>query len=218
MGWEGFMSIFQNRADAGRRLAEKLKSYQKENPFILALPRGGVPIGYEVAQALHAPLDVFVVRKVGSPWNPEYGIGAVAPGVLVLDKASLQELGITPPEIQGVIEREQEEVNRRQRLYRGNEDHPTLADKTVILIDDGIATGVTTHVAIQAIKQHKPKKLILAVPVGPKETIAILEKQVDDLICLEMPSHFFAVGSYYVNFPQVSDEEVITLLKQARDK
>jgi putative phosphoribosyl transferase len=210
--------MFENRADAGRRLAEQLKPYHKENPLILALPRGGVPIGYEVAKALHAPLDVFVVRKVGSPWNPEYGIGAVASGVLVLDKASLQELGITPYEVQDIIEREQEELNRRQRLYRESEDFPTLTDKTVILVDDGVATGVTIRVAIQAIKQLKPKKLILAVPVGARETVMLLRKQVDDLICLEMPSHFFAVGSHYIKFPQVSDEEVITLLKQARDK
>lgn len=210
--------MFQNRADAGHKLAKQLELYKEENLLILALPRGGVPIGYEVAKALQAPLDVFVVRKVGSPWNPEYGIGAVASGILVLDKSALQELGITPYEIQDIIRREQEEVNRRQRLYRKNEVFPTLTDKTVILLDDGIATGVTIRTAIQAIKQLTPKKLVLAVPVGPKESIITLKQEVDDLICLEMSTNFFSVGSYYVQFPQVSDEEVIKLLEQARDK
>jgi len=145
--------MFQNRYDAGRQLAEKLASYQTEKPLILALPRGGVPIGFEVAQALQAPLDVFVVRKVGPPWNPEFGVGAVAPGVQILDESSLRMLGINESDLKGVIEREQQELKRRLQLYRQGEDFPNIAGKTVILIDDGVATGVTTRAAIQAIKK-----------------------------------------------------------------
>ena len=182
------------------------------------MPRGGVPIGYEVAQSLKAPLDVFVVRKVGAPWNSELGIGAVAPGVEILDEYSLRMLGIKPSEVEEIVKREQQEVNRRLELYRGGEDFSTISRKTVILIDDGIATGVTTRAAIQALKQLKPAKLILAVPVGPLETVNALKKLVDELICLETPHDFYAVSAFYLSFPQVSDEEVIRLLKQAKQE
>jgi len=210
--------LFQNRSDAGYQLAQKLKSYQAENPIILALPRGGVSIGYEVAVVLKAPLGVFVVRKVGAPWNPEFGIGAVAPGVQILDTESLQILGIKPSQIEGIIKQEQQEVKRRQELYQQDENLSYITGKTIILVDDGVATGVTTRAAIQAIKHLKPAKFILAIPVGPRDTIEELRHLVDDLICLESPFSFYAVGAFYLSFPQVSDEEVIALLESAKEK
>jgi len=210
--------LFQNRSDAGYQLAQKLKIYQAENPIILALPRGGVSIGYEVAVVLKAPLGVFVVRKVGAPWNPEFGIGAVAPGVQILDTESLQILGIKPSQIEGIIKQEQQEVKRRQELYQQDENLSYITGKTIILVDDGVATGVTTRAAIQAIKHLKPAKFILAIPVGPRDTIEELRHLVDDLICLESPFSFYAVGAFYLSFPQVSDEEVIALLESAKEK
>lgn len=210
--------MFQDRRDAGQQLAQKLKAYEGTNPIVLALPRGGVPVGYEVAQFLHAPLDVFVVRKVGPPWNPEFGVGAVAPGVRIFDEDSLQMLGLTKSDLTPVIEREEEEVKRRLNLYRQEESFPTLEGKTVILVDDGVATGITTRAAVQALKALKPLQLILAVPVGALEAIHALEKSVDQLICLEIPPLFYAVSAFYERFPQVSDEEVIYLLKHAKEK
>lgn len=210
--------MFKDRHDAGIQLAKKLKYYQAEKPIILALPRGGVPIGYEVAQALNAPLDVFVVRKVGTPWNPELGVGAIAPGVKILDEEVLQMLNLQASDLKKIIDQEQQELKRRLQLYRQGEDYLNIVGKTVILIDDGLATGVTTRAAIQAVKKLKPAKLILAVPVGPLDTIKALKNSVDELICLEIPADFYSVSSFYLSFPQVSDEEVITLLKQAKEK
>lgn len=210
--------MFQDRSDAGLQLAQKLKIYQAENPIILALPRGGVPVGYEVALALHARLDVIVARKIGAPWNPELGVGAIAPDVEILDTESLNILGITVPEIVEIIEEEKQEVKRRQKLYQQGEELLKLNGETVILVDDGVATGVTTRAALQAIQKLNPAKLILAVPLGPVDTIKALSLLVDDLICLEMPSPFYAVGAFYMTFPQVSDEEVIRLLRDAKER
>ncbi len=207
--------MFRDREDAGQQLAEKLKKYQKERPLILALPRGGVPIGHKVAQQLNAPLDVFVVRKIGLPENPEFGVGAVAPDVLILDEASLHLLGVARSDMEGTIARETQELNRRLQLYRGGKDFPNIADKTVILVDDGIATGVTVRAALQAIQRFQPRKLILAVPVSSPKALEMLKEYVDELICLEIPSYFYAVGAFYLNFSQVSDEEVLILLKQS---
>jgi putative phosphoribosyl transferase len=208
--------VFQDRQEAGRQLARKLKPYHADTPLILALPRGGVPVGFEVAKALRAPLDVLVVRKVGLPWDPEFGVGAVAPGVQILDEDVLRELDIKPFRLQRVIEEEIQEMNRRARLYRSGEPFPLLTGKTVILVDDGLATGVTTRAAIQAVRKLNPSKVILAVPVGPASTVAALEPLVDDLICLEEPSPFYAVARFYQSFPQVSDEEVMEFLEQIK--
>jgi predicted phosphoribosyltransferase len=208
--------MFQDRDDAGRQLAEKLKKYGKDDPIILALPRGGVPIGYRVSQILKAPLDVFIVRKIGSPWNPELGVGSVAPDVLFLDEDALQLLGLMHSDLKEIIVYEQQELKRRLLLYRGSEDFSNIVGQTVILVDDGIATGVTTRAAIQGIQRVNPKKLILAVPVAPLETVEMLKKLVYEIICLETPTDFYAVGAFYQNFSQVSDEEVMTLLKQAK--
>ncbi len=205
--------MFRDRTDAGRKLAEALQEYAALKPLILALPRGGVPIGFEVAKALHAPLDVLVVRKIGAPWNPEFGVGAIAPGIQILDQPSLNALGLTASDLKGIIEEETLELDRRVQAYRGKADFPNIVGKTVILIDDGLATGITTRAAIEAVKKLKPAQLILAVPVGPADTVKYLSHLVDKLICLEIPSPFFAVGSFYNNFPQVSDKEVMDLLK-----
>lgn len=210
--------MFRDRSEAGKRLAKELIKYKTEKPLILALPRGGVPVGYEVAKSLEAPLDVFVVRKVGAPWNPEFGVGAVALGVEVLDKRALQMYGIRVSDLKDIIELEQEEVERRNQLYRQDQPFPILKDQTIILVDDGIATGVTTRAAIQAIKKFKPAKLILAVPVGPRETVYKLQEEVDAVICLESPLDFYAVSAFYDRFPQTSDEEVIALLEKAREE
>lgn len=208
--------MFQDRQETGQKLAQKLKPYQAEHPLILALPRGGVPIGFEVAKALKATLDVLVVRKLGAPWDPELGVGAVAPGVQILDEASLHTLAIKPSSMTPILDKEIQEMNRRIHLYRQDADFPSLTGRTVILVDDGLATGMTTRAAIEAVKKLNPSKVILAVPVGPISTVAALKKLVDVLICLESPSPFYAVGSFYKNFPQVSDEEVISLLKEAK--
>ncbi len=207
--------MFDDRSNAGRQLAEKLKEIKYKNLLILALPRGGVPIGYEVAQVLHAPLDVIVARKVGLPWNPELGIGAIAPGVQIVDETSLKSRDLTRTDLKNIIEQEQEELKRRILLYRGNEELPNVTGKTVILVDDGLATGITARAAIKAIQQLKPAKLILAVPVGASETVTLLKELVDELICLEIPPHFYAVSTFYRRFPQVSDEEVIGLLRSS---
>lgn len=185
---------------------------------MLALPRGGVPVGYEVALSLHAPLDVFVVRKLGPPWNPEFGVGAVAPGVCIFDDESLRMLDLKKSDLTQSIKREEEEVKRRLQLYRQDESFPNLEGKTVILVDDGVATGITTRAAIQALEAMKPLQIILAVPVGALESIHVLRKLVDKLICLEIPPFFHAVSAFYQNFPQVSDEEVIYLLKHTKEK
>ncbi len=210
--------MFRDREDAGQQLAEKLKNYRKESPLILALPRGGVPIGYRVAQMLKAPLDVFVVRKIGAPGNPEFGVGAVAPDVCILDEDLLRLLGLNPSDMQENILREKQELNRRLQLYRGGKDFPNISGKTVILVDDGIATGITVRAALQAIQRLRPRKLILAVPVASSQALEMLNEQVDEIICLKTPSHFYAVGTFYLNFTQVSDTEVLSCLKQAQQE
>lgn len=205
--------IFTDRQEAGRMLAEKLKQYKGKNTIIIALPRGGVPVGVEIAGILHVPLDVLPVRKIGFPGNPEYGIGAVAmEEVLYIDHDAMLRLDITPREIAEIAEQEIREVKRREKLYRKGKKPLNVANKSVILVDDGIATGVTTHAAIQALHKQKPKKLILAVPVCPEASAPEMMKTVDEFICLDMAEYFDSVGHFYHFFPQISDEEVVSLL------
>jgi predicted phosphoribosyltransferase len=207
--------IFKDRKDAGKKLAVKLKKYKKENVLILALPRGGVPVGYEIANFLHTPLDVLVVRKIGAPHNPELAIGAIASGgIWFLDKLTIQRLHITPEEIEKIAKEEIIEVIRRQKEYRDDLPPPKITGKIIILVDDGIATGATTRAAIRAIQKQRPMKLVLAVPVCSAEVAKELKPLVDEFICLETPVYFEAVGAHYQNFPQVTDEEVKTLLKK----
>ncbi|HLZ69891.1 MAG TPA: phosphoribosyltransferase [Dehalococcoidia bacterium] len=208
---------FHDRADAGRRLAQLLQAYRGPDAIVLALPRGGVEVGYEVARLLGAPLDVIVARKLGAPAQRELGIGAIAPGgVRVLDRDTIALLGIPPAQIDAVVAEETAEMERRERAFRGGLPAPDLAGCSVILVDDGLATGVTARAAIRAIRAARPRRIVLAVPVCPPETAAALRSEVDELVCVESPADFLAVGRWYENFDQTSDEEVIELLARAR--
>ncbi|MEI8389741.1 MAG: phosphoribosyltransferase [bacterium] len=209
--------LFKNRQDGGRQLAEKLIKFKDENPIIIALPRGGVVTGYEVAKILKASLDVMITRKLGSPFQPELGIGAIAPNnVRILNLDAIRFLGISKDEMEEIIKRETVEMNRRIKLYRGNLPPLDLSGKTVIIVDDGLATGVTAGAAVLAVKQMIPEKIILAVPVSPQDTANKFREEVDEFICLREPPDFFAVGQYYCDFEQVTDKEVISLLNLAR--
>ncbi|MEW5803794.1 MAG: phosphoribosyltransferase [bacterium] len=210
------MMLFKDRVDAGQKLAQHLVQYRDERPLILALPRGGVVVGFEVASVLRAPLDVIIARKLGAPGMPEFGIGAIAPGgVLILDEHATRMLGISMEEIDSVVTREKEEMNRRINRYRGGRPMPEVQNRTVILVDDGIATGVTARAAIRTIRQQNPRKLILAVPVCAPDTARLLRSEVDDFICIEMPPDFRAISLWYERFQQTSDEEVISLLNSS---
>jgi len=209
--------LYKDRQDAGRQLAEKLKKYKFDNPIIIALPRGGVVLGYEVAKVLNAYLDIIAPRKIGAPFHPEFGVGAIAPhDVQVLDNETISQLRISKSEIEETIELETIEMNRRTNLYRKDLPPLDLKEKTVIVVDDGIATGVSTKAAILSIKKMNPKKIILAVPVCPQEATEKFRQEVDEFICLNAPFDFFAVGAFYDDFGQVSDAEVIDLLKKSR--
>lgn len=211
------MLIFENRQEAGKELAKSLPSYRdKKDTVIMALPRGGVPVAYEVAKALHLPLDVLIVRKLGVPFNRELAIGALAMGgITIIDQTMVTSFGVSRLEIEDVIEKEKQELNRRNDLYREGRDFPDVHSKTVILIDDGIATGSTMKAAIWALKEHHPHKIIVAVPVGPETIYDDFGQIADDVICLGTPSYFYAVGQVYKQFSQTSDAEVLEFLKQA---
>jgi putative phosphoribosyl transferase len=209
-------AIFDDRQHAGRVLAEQLANLQgHEDLLVLALPRGGVPVAFEVAGALHAELDVFIVRKLGYPGHEEYAMGAIASGgvrVMNVDPA----MAVTPQEIESVVRQEQAELVRRERLYRGSRPPVEVAGRTVIIVDDGLATGATMRAAVAAIRKLGPQRLIVAVPVGAEETCAMLGRQADEVVCAETPSPFRAVGLWYRDFPQSSDDEVRRLLEEAR--
>lgn len=210
--------FYKNRKDAGQQLAEKLRQYTDEKPIILALPRGGVILGYEVAKALKAQLDVIVPRKIGAPSQPEFGIGAIAPNdVLIINEGAIKMLGLAENDLKELIEHETKEMERRIKLYRKDLPEIDIQDKTVIIVDDGLATGVSTKAALLSIKKMNPKKIILAVPVGPPDTTDRFRQEVDDLICIYEPIDFYAVGGYYEDFSQISDQEVIDLLQKAKD-
>ena len=185
--------------------------------MVLALPRGGVPVGYEVARALKAPLDVFFARKLGAPNQPELGIGAVAQdGSRVLNERIIEEIGVSEEYIERVAAEETKEAERRLKLFRGERPEPEVRERTAILVDDGIATGVTTRAAIDALRRRDPRCLVLAVPVCATHAAESLRREVDELICLEAPSNLMAIGLWYRHFEQTSDEEVIDLLEHAR--
>jgi putative phosphoribosyl transferase len=211
------MMEFQDRSDAGRRLAKALASYKKRHPIVLALPRGGVPVAAEVAAALDAPLDLILVRKIGVPTQPELAMGAVVDGaapIVVRNDEVIELSGTTSDEFEATCARELEEIERRRQLYLGDRARAEIAGQVVIVVDDGIATGATTRAALQAIRNRKPKELVLAVPVAPPDTIAQLRGEVDALICLETPELFGAIGYFYRDFRQVSDQEVMAILKR----
>lgn len=209
---------FRDRRDAGRQLAEALQYLKESNPVILALPRGGVPVAYEVAQALHAPLDVFLVRKIGAPAFPELGLGAVAEGpdhFCIINHELAAHTHATERYLEEEKQRQLDEMARRRERYRGGRPLVDLRDRIVVVVDDGIATGGTMKVALQAIASAKPERLLYAVPVAPNETIAELSDLADDGVCLLSPGDFRAVSQYYGNFDQTGDEEVIQLLRAA---
>lgn len=211
--------IFADRHDAGRRLAGRLLYLKKRRPIVLALPRGGIAVGLEIARALEAPLELVLAQKLGAPEQPELAVGAIAEGrppERVLDERLIAAAGITPEAIEAIEERALQEIARRGRLYRGDRAPPSLEGATAILVDDGIATGATTRAALRAVARQKPAQLVLAVPVAAAEALASLAPEVDEVVCLERPARFLAVGQFYESFRQVSDEEVLDLLAQAR--
>jgi predicted phosphoribosyltransferase len=205
---------FRNRTDAGRQLAEKLAAYaNRPGVLVLALPRGGVPVGFEVARELGAPLDVFLVRKLGVPGYEELAMGAVATGgVRVLNDEILRGLGISDHEIDAAAARELQELARRERLYRGDRPPPDIAGRTVILVDDGLATGATMRAAIAAVRQRQPARIVVAVPTASPDTCEALKAEADDVVCAMTPEPFLAVGHWYEDFTQTTDDEVRELL------
>ncbi|MGB8364470.1 MAG: phosphoribosyltransferase [Rhizomicrobium sp.] len=208
--------IFHDRADGGRQLAVALQGYRNESCVVYALPRGGVPVAAEVAQALHAPLDLILVRKIGVPFQPELAMGAVVDGgspVTVRNENVIAMAGISESTFQQVCRRELAEVERRRTLYLGNRAPISPEGRVAIVVDDGIATGASMSAALRAMRARKPKKLVLATPVAPKDTIAELRKEADEIVCLEIPEYFDAVGYFYRNFAQTTDAEVIEALK-----
>jgi predicted phosphoribosyltransferase len=207
---------FNDRKEAGRMLAEALKRHAfREDLLVLALPRGGVPVAFEVACALGAPLDVLVVRKLGVPGHEEYAMGAIASGVQVLSEEVVQSLGLTERAVAAVVEKEQAELARREQLYRAGKPPLAVGGREVILVDDGLATGSTMEAAIRALRVLGPKRLVVAVPVAPPDTCARLRPLVDELVSVLMPEPFHAVGLWYRDFPQTADDEVRELLARA---
>jgi len=211
--------LFHNRIDAGRKLAAKLLPYRDQpDVIVLALPRGGVPVGFEVAQELRAPLDVFLVRKLGVPGHEELAMGAIASGgVRVLNDDVLRILPIPQRVIDAVALEEAEELDRRERLYRGDRPPPEVHGKTVILVDDGLATGSSMRAAITALRQLEPAKIVVAVPVGARETCADFQDEADEAVCAATPEPFYAVGYWYGDFEPTSDDEVRELLAKSHD-
>lgn len=204
----------ENRSVAGRALGEALESYRDlDNVLVLALPRGGVPVAYEVAKALRAPLDLVLVRKLGTPGQKELAMGAIAgDGTIVLNKNIIDSLGITNKDLEQVRHSEEQELARREKAYRGDKTYPELSGKTIILVDDGVATGATIRAAVSLLRSRNPKRIVIALPVAPADITASLRREADDVICLACPEPFYAIGYWYRDFTQVSDQEVRKLL------
>jgi putative phosphoribosyl transferase len=206
---------FKDRSDAGRKLAAALAKYTDEQPVVLALPRGGVPVAAEVAAALSAPLDLVLVRKIGVPFQPELAMGAVVDGdtpLVVRNEDVVRLAGIGEADFKAVCDSELAEIERRRQRYLGSRERVDVAGKTAIVIDDGIATGATTRAALRATRLRNPKKLVLAVPVAPTDSLAVMRQEADEVVCLEDHTAFGAIGFYYSDFWQVSDEKVIEIL------
>lgn len=211
------MVLFRDRHQAGSALAALLCPYAgRPDVLVLALPRGGVPVGYEVARSLGVPLDVFLVRKLGAPGHEELAMGAIATGgVQILNADVLRALHVTPEQVQLAVQSEEHELDRREREYRGDRPAPDIAGKTVILVDDGLATGATMRVALRALRLEHPGRIVVAVPVGATETCDALRGEADEIVCARTPEPFLAVGVWYERFDQTSDAEVRELLNDA---
>jgi putative phosphoribosyl transferase len=206
---------FKNRSDAGRKLARALAGYKDQHPVILALPRGGVPVAAEVAAALEAPLDLVLVRKIGLPAEPELAMGAVVDGaapIIVRNEDVIRGAGIDDAEFKAVCDRELAEIERRRECYLGDRPRVDVAGRTVIVIDDGVATGATIRAALRAIRMRKPGRLVLAVPVGSTDALAALRQEAGHVVCLEDHKPFGAIGVYYADFRQTTDQEVLDAL------
>ena len=211
--------VFIDRRDAGKQLAQLLLASKENNPIVLALPRGGVPVGFEVARALGAPLDLVLVRKIGAPFQEELAVGAVADGddpEIVTDPLLVGALDISPKYLEEAKTAELEEIERRRRVYLGDRKPVDVSGRTAIIIDDGIATGATMLAALRATRRRKPARIVLAVPVAAKETLRRLRREADDVVCVHAPPDLAAVGQFYLRFPQLRDLEVTELLEQAR--
>jgi putative phosphoribosyl transferase len=212
--------LFHDRSEAGRVLAGKLQKYaDRSDVIVLALPRGGVPVAFEVAQALHAPLDIFLVRKLGVPGHEELAMGAIASGgVRVLNHEVVRALRMPEDVIDAVAAEEQQELERRERSYRGDRLPNDVRGRTVILVDDGLATGSTMHAAIAALRQQEPARIVVAVPIGAAETCDEFRLEADEVVCGRTPEPFYAVGLWYRDFSQTTDEEVQELLHRAEEE
>jgi putative phosphoribosyl transferase len=212
----GTGSVFIDRRDAGRQLAARLTGLAPAHPVVIALPRGGVPVGFEVAGLLEAPLDVLVVRKLGAPGNPELGVGAIAEhGSAVLDAATARRVGMTQEGLDATVERETLELRRRVARYRDGRPPPDLRGRTVIVVDDGLATGLTDLAAVRSLRTAGAGRIVVAVPVGARQAVALIGEEADEIVCHTIPDELLGVGRWYRDFSPVSDEEVLELLRAA---
>jgi len=212
--------MFQDRADAGRQLASRLLHLKDKHPVVLALPRGGVPVGFEIAGALSAPMDLVLVRKIGAPWQPELAVAAVVDGEepqTVKNLDVMQAMGLTDDFVNEEAKRQLKEIERRKRIYLGGRARVDLKGRTAILVDDGIATGATARAALKAVRRAGPARLVLAVAVAPPETLDMLRQEADEIVCLSPQAYFGGISMFYADFHQVGDEEVVDLLNHAAD-
>lgn len=210
--------MFRDRQEAGRKLAAELLELKLPDPVVLALPRGGVPVAAEIADALEAPLDIVIVRKVGAPGNPELAVAAIVDGDppdIVLNREIVEAYGLNDSELRILVGRERPELERRRLAYLGGRKPLSTAGRTVILVDDGAATGTTMKVAIRALKRRSPREIVVALPVAPPDTLSDLAQEADRIVCLSRPSRFLALGYHYHDFPQLTDEEVVSALRRA---
>ena len=213
------VKLFKDRVEAGMRLASALADFAGKNAIVLAIPRGGVVVGFEVARALDLPLDVIIPRKIGASGNPELAIGAMTEdGTVILDENLIRYLGIPEDYIKEESERQRLEIERRLKLYRGETPYPALKNRDVVIVDDGIATGSTMKAALASVRKRGAKTIVVAIPVGPPSTIRELEKKADRVVCLHTPESFYAIGQFYEDFAQTTDEEVTRLLRLSKQK
>lgn len=207
--------LFRDRVDAGRHLAQRLECYRKASPVVFAIPRGGVPVGAEIARGLDADLDVVVARKLGAPFHAELAIGAVtADGERFLNQDIISQLGVDDAYLERITKEQREEAQRREQLFRQDRPPADVKGRTALLVDDGLATGATMHAAARSLRKRQPGRLVVAVPVGSREACAALRKDADEVVCLAEPDPFYAIGLYYEHFEQVEDAEVLRLLEQ----